>query len=126
MIQYIPGVCNIGPDEISRRKQAGLMSFVIAALLLLFFILFHIPSVYRVIIFFPATLSAVGYLQAYFHFCAAFGLKGVYNILKPAGQTETILQKEFRKKDQQKAIKIIVLSIFIGVILTGIIYYFPF
>ena len=124
--EYIPGVCNIGPAEIARRKRAGWMSLGISVVLLLLFILLRVPPFYRLIIFLPITSAASGFLQAYFHFCAGFGFKGVYNIMKPAGQTESIQQKEFRNKDRQKALQITVLSILIGLVFAGISYYLPF
>ena len=64
--------------------------------------------------------AASGFLQAYFHFCAGFGFKGVYNLVKPAGQTETIQQKEFRRKDRQKALQITGLSALIGAVVAVI------
>lgn len=124
--EYTPGVCNIGPGEIARRKKAGWFGVGISALLLLVFILFPVPPLYRLIIFLPVTSAASGFLQAYFHFCAGFGFKGVYNVLKPVGQTETVQQIEFRKRDRQKALQITGLAMLIGSIVAGIVYYLPF
>lgn len=70
--------------------------------------------------------AALGFLQAYVHFCAGFGLRGVYNVLKPAGQTETVRQSEFRKKDSQKALQLTGMAICIGLIIAGIMYLLPF
>jgi len=123
--EYIPGVCNIGPAEISRRRRAGWIGTGASVLLLLLFILFSAPPIYRLIIFLPVTSAASGFLQAYFHFCAGFGFKGVYNLVKPAGQTETIQQKEFRKKDRQKALQITGLSVLIGLLFAAVSYYLP-
>ena len=123
---YTPGVCNIGPAEIARRKKTGWFGVGISALLLLIFILFPVPPLYRLIIFLPVTSAASGFLQAYFHFCAGFGFTGVYNVVKPAGHTETIRQAEFRKKDRQKALQITGLAALIGLIFAGIVYYLPF
>lgn len=126
MAEYIPGTCNIGPDEIARRKKAGWIGLGISAVFLLFFILIPIPPLYRLIIFLPVTSAASGFLQAYFHFCAGFGFKGVYNIVKPVGHTETVQQAEFRKKDRQKALQITGLAVLIGLISAVVIYYLPF
>ena len=123
--KYIPGVCNIGPEEIAKRKRAGWIGAGVSALLLLLFVLFAIPPIYRLIIFLPVTSAASGFLQAYFHFCAGFGFKGVYNVIKPAGQTETVQQKEFRKKDRQKALQITGFSVFIGLVFATVAYYLP-
>ncbi len=120
--EYIPGVCNIGPAEIAQRIRLGWIGLGISVVLLLFFISFNTPPLYCLIIFLPITASASGFLQAYFHFCAAFGFKGVYNLMKPAGQTETVQQAEFRKKDQQKALQITGLSVIIGIVFTSATY----
>lgn len=126
MAEYIPGVCNIGPLEIARRKQAGWVGVFASAAVLLLLILTHIPPLYRLIIFLPATLAATGFLQAYFHFCAGFGFKGVYNLMKPVGVTETVEQEAFRKKDRQKAGQIMLLSSLIGLAVAILIYSLPF
>jgi len=123
--EYIPGVCNIGPAEIARRRRTGWIGAGASVLLLLIFILFSTPPIYRLIIFLPVTSAASGFLQAYFHFCAGFGFKGVYNLAKPAGQTETIQQKEFRKKDRQKALQITGLAALIGLLFAAVTYYLP-
>lgn len=126
MDQYQPGICNIGPTEIAVRKQAGWISLAISLLLLVIFVWFQVPAIYRLIIFLPATSAASGFLQAYFHFCAGFGFKGVYNVLKPAGQTETVEQQAFRQKDRQKALQITGMAVLIGLVSAAIVYYFAF
>ena len=125
MAEYIPGVCNIGPAEIARRRHAGWIGVVTSAVFLLIFIFFHIPPLYRLIIFFPASLAATGFLQAYFHFCAGFGSKGIYNVMKPVGVTETVQQEEFRAKDRKKAHQIMLFSVVIGLTVAILIYFLP-
>lgn len=124
--EYIPGVCNIGPAEIARRKRAGYIGLIASVMLFAILLVFNAPPVYRLLIFFPVMSAASGFLQAYFHFCAGFGFKGVYNVVRPAGKTETVQQKEFRKKDRQKALQITGLSMLIGLAFAGIFYYLPF
>jgi hypothetical protein len=48
------------------------------------------------------TLSTEGFLQTAFHFCAGFGMQGVFNFGAEVGKTETVEQAEFRQKDQRK------------------------
>lgn len=124
--EYIPGVCNIGPAEIARRRRAGYIGLISSVVLFAILLVFNTPPVYRLLIFIPVMSAASGFLQAYMHFCAGFGFKGVYNLVKPAGQTETISQKEFRKKDRQKALQITGLSVIIGLVFASIAYYLPF
>lgn len=114
--EYVPGVCNIGPAEIARRKRAGWIGLAATVVLWVLFVFFDVPPLWRLTLFLPAMSAASGFLQAYFHFCANFGMRGVYNVIKPAGQTESIKQKEFRKKDRQKAFQIIFYSAVIGLV----------
>lgn len=123
--QYIPGVCNIGPAEIARRRRSGYIGLVASILLFAILVGFDTPQILRLLIFIPATMSATGFLQSYFHFCAGFGFQGVYNVVKPAGETETIEQKAFRQKDRLKALQITAYSAALGLIFALVAYYLP-
>ncbi len=113
--KYIPGVCNIGPAEIKSRMIAGwfglILTVVVGALL------FYLPVSpwTRLVLFFPAFIGAIGFLQAAFHFCVAFGAQGLFNVSNEAGKTESISQKEFRKKDQQRVVQIYTYSVLVGI-----------
>ena len=100
---YVPGTCNIGPDEIKMRMTAGWFGIVVS------------PWT-RLVLFFPATIGALGFLQGAFHFCVAFGMEGLFNVTNPAGKTESVSQKEFRAADKKKAIQIIAYSVLIGIV----------
>jgi hypothetical protein len=112
--EYIPGVCNIGPAEIYRRKQAGWLGAAATVLLWIAFFIFKVPALWRVLLFIPSTMAAVGFLQAAMHFCAAFGMLGVFNFGPNVGKTDTVEQAEFRRQDRQKALRILFYSILIG------------
>ena len=113
---YVPGTCNIGPDEIKMRMTAGW--FGIVATVVVGAILFDLPVSpwTRLVLFFPATIGALGFLQGAFHFCVAFGMEGLFNVTNPAGKTESVSQKEFRAADKKKAIQIIAYSVLIGIV----------
>lgn len=113
---YVPGVCNIGPVEISKRKQSGWFGLIGLIMLWALLIFLEARRPWYLLVFLPATVAASGFLQAYLHFCAGFGLKGIYNVVKPAGQTETVEQQEMRVKDRRKALQITAGSVFIGLI----------
>ncbi len=113
--EYIPGVCNIGPAEIRRRRQAGWAGLVLTVILWGAFFLFRIPSPWRLLLFFPSMMSAVGFLQAAMRFCAAFGMLGVFNFGPNVGKTDTVEQAEFRRKDRRKALLIMLYSMLIGI-----------
>ena len=119
--QYIPGVCNIGPAEIKKRKQAGWIGLIATVVLWVLFIWFDIPRVWKFTLLFPAMVSAVNFLQAYMHFCAYFGFASLFNFGN-VGKTDTVQQAEFRAKDRRKAWQIIIYSILIGLVVAFIAY----
>ena len=112
--QYIPGVCNIGPAEISRRTRSGWVGVGATLLLWVVFWLFHVPAPWRLLLFFPAVVGATGFLQAAMHFCAAFGMQGIFNFGPEIGKTDTVEQAEYRRKDRQKALLIGLYAFLIG------------
>ncbi len=118
---YVPGVCNIGKAEIRSRKQSGwvfgVLTFVIATVM----VFYNMPLKWRLVLFFPATLSALYFIQAYSHFCVGFGMGGVFNFGDKLRKTTAIEQKEFMRQDRKKVLQIIAYSILIGGIETGII-----
>lgn len=119
--EYIPGVCNIGPKEIKKRKQAGWIGLVATIALWAIFIWFDIPSIWRLTLFLPAMMSATGFLQAYMHFCVYFGFWNLFNF-GDVGKTDSVSQAEFRKKDRHKAWQIVGYSILISLVITFVAY----
>jgi len=111
--QYIPGVCNIGPTEIKKRKQSGWMGLTATILLWAAFLWFDVPAVWRLTLFLPAMMSATGFLQAYTHFCAYFGFASLFNF-GDVGKTDSVQQTEFRVQDRRRAWQIIIYSILVG------------
>ncbi|VVB97231.1 Uncharacterised protein [uncultured archaeon] len=123
--QYIPGACNIGKSEIERRKRAGWIGLIAAIILYALFVYYDVTRIWRLIIFIPATAAAIGFLQARMHFCAYFGMVGVFNFGSEVGKTDTVEQAEFRAADRRKAWQIIIYSVFIGAVTVVVVYYLP-
>ena len=121
--KYIPGVCNIGPEEIKKRKQAGWIGLVATVLLWAVFIWFDVAVPWRLLLFFPAMMSATGFLQAYMHFCAYFGFASLFNF-GDVGKTDSVSQAEFRAKDRHRAWKIIIYSVLVGAAVAFLAYLF--
>ena len=114
--EYIPGVCNIGPAEIDKRRRSGWIGTGATIVLWAAFWFLHIPAGWRLLLFFPAALGATGFLQAGMHFCAGFGMRGVFNFGPTVGKTDSVEQAEFRQKDLQKARLIMLYSVLIGLV----------
>ena len=115
---YMPGVCNIGPSEVKSRVAAGWIGLIATVAIGALLIYLPVSPWTRLVLFFPATIAALGFLQAAFHFCVAFGMDGLFNMSEEAGKTESVSQQEFRKQDKKKAVQIITYSVVIGVIVS--------
>jgi len=118
--QYIPGACNIGPEERRMRKIGGWAG--IGLFLILFAILYltHAPQWTRWFLFLPAIVAATGWVQYANHFCVNFGMRGLMNMDKAAFQTENVIEAEYRKKDRQRALLLIALSVAISLAATAL------
>jgi hypothetical protein len=111
--RYRPGVCNIGPAEIAKRRRAGHVGAAITIGGLLLLVAVDAPPLARLLIALPAAVSASGYLQAYLKFCAGFGQMGVFNFEGP-GTTEHVIDKSARARDRARAYQISIGSGLIG------------
>ena len=121
-ITYTPGVCNIGPEEIKRRRLIGWMGLIITIVIAAFLFYFNVNPWWRIILVLPSTLSASGFLQAYFGFCTGFAMKGVYNFDKLGAEVK-ISDAASKAKDKRKGNSITIYSVIIGVIVTIILFF---
>ena len=81
-LEYVPGACNIGPEEIARRERVariGLVATVALALLLLASGV-GVGSPTRLLVGLPLTGAAIGWIQAQRRFCLAYGFAGTFNL----------------------------------------------
>jgi len=120
-LEYIPGTCNIGPAEIKGRKKGAIFNTILGIAIIILLLLIHAGKPWRLLLFIPATMAVLGFQQVYSKFCAGFGLKGVFN-LGEMGKTFSVEQKEYFQKDRNKALKMILISLLAGFILTAIFY----
>jgi hypothetical protein len=112
---YEPGVCNIGPAEVSRRRRTGHAGLIVSVVLFGVLLATGAPHWMRLVLVLTAGASAAGYLQAMFHFCAGFGSKGVYNF-GPLGTVEPVGDFRARARDRFKSLEIGLTSLAIGLV----------
>ncbi len=103
--EYVAGVCNIGPAETARRRRVGERGALAALGLLILLRAVRAPRAWRLLVIFPAAVSAAGYLQAARHFCAAYGWRGVLNF-GDLGTAEAVGDEAFRAEDRRQARRI--------------------
>ena len=104
-ITYVPGVCNIGPEEIARRRMIGWIGLLLSVILLAGLFATGASRWVRLTVFVPAAMSAAGFVQAYFHFCTAFAQKGVFNMGTP-GKIEQVTDETAAAKDRARGNRI--------------------
>jgi len=102
---YQPGVCNIGPDEIAKRRRSGHVGAIATIVTLVVLLAIGAPPLARFLVALPAAIAASGYLQAYFKFCVAFGSAGVFNF-GARGSTQHIVDAEARARDRQRVLQL--------------------
>lgn len=112
---YRPGVCNIGPAEIARRRMAGHVGLIATLVVLAAVIAIDAPPVFRLVAILPAAASASGYLQAWLKFCAGFGSRGIFNF-GALGEATAVVDDEARRKDRPRAREIGLAALAIGVV----------
>lgn len=122
---YQPGACNIGPAEIARRRRAGFVGLGAAALLAAGLLLVDAPAATRWLVAIPLAVSAIGFLQARFRFCAAYGAAGVRNF-GPLGSTARVEDAAARRADRSKAVAISLAGGAIGFVGALILVLLPF
>jgi hypothetical protein len=111
---YIPGVCNIGLEEIKKRNLVGSIALIITVIVYLFFVYFDVSKGFRFLIFIPAVISAAGFIQARMHFCFYYGLAQMFNF-DSIGKTSKVENDEFVAKDKKRARQIIYYAVLIGI-----------
>ena len=111
--RYEPGVCNIGPAEIARRRRAGIVGALLTLGLFVALVALDMPPVFRLALFVPAAVAASGFIQARLRFCAGFAALGVFNF-GGDGERVQIVDPEARARDRRRGREISVASFAIG------------
>jgi hypothetical protein len=112
---YEPGVCNIGPAEIARRRLVGHLGLGASIVLLGGLVAVGAPPLARLVLVVPAGVAASGYLQAALGFCAGFGARGVFNF-GDVGPTTTVADAVDRARDRRRSLEINLASLTIGAV----------
>jgi hypothetical protein len=122
---YLPGVCNIGSREITRRRAVGIAALVFA--LISGYTLYAADDLTKSArwgVFFPLFVSAIGFIQARNKFCLAYGLAGTFNFGK-IGDMERVFDADSKKSDRRKAVAILIQSAIIAGVTTAIFVSLP-
>jgi hypothetical protein len=104
--------CNIGPDEIARRRRSAIVATVLTALAAAVLVASHAPPLARLLIWPLATAAAVSWLQVVNRFCVAFGALGLENFGRLGGEVH--VDPRQRAADRRRALQLILEGSLVG------------
>lgn len=110
---YQPGVCNIGPAEIRRRRTGAILGTIVTIVVAALIFALGLPHPVRLLIALPAAGAMVGWLQALLHFCVGFARLGVFNFGE-IGPMEHIADAAAHRADQRRAAQMTGVSLLVG------------
>jgi hypothetical protein len=111
---YQPGVCNIGPMEIARRRMVGHVGAAATVAVLGALVVLDAPPLFRVAAAIPAMVSASGYLQARLRFCAGYAQRGIFNFGEAVDDAHAVADEAARAADRRTGRRISLASLAIG------------
>ena len=111
--QYIPGTCNIGPEEITLRRRAGHVGLAVTAALATALVRSRLHPAWRLALALPAAGAASGYLQARQRFCANYGFRGLYNF-ESRGHERPVAVAGAEEADRRRSLQIAAASAGVG------------
>ncbi len=118
---YIPGTCNIGSGEISRRRLVALIGLIFTLSSLATSIANDASRQARLGIFIPALVMSVGWVQSRKKFCLAYGFAGTFNFGK-MGAISRVSDPAARAADRMTAIKIFAQSaLYAGLVTAAVV-----
>ena len=115
---YQPGVCNIGPAEIRRRRQIGFLGLIGAVALAGLLLAVDAPAWTRLALALPVGVALEGFIQARERFCAGFAMAGLQN-MGELGSESAIEDDEALAADRRKAMRIHAMAT-VGAVAAGV------
>ena len=108
--------CNIGPDEIARRRRSAIVFTGVAAAVAVALVALDAPLVGRLAVWPFATAAGVTWLQVVHRFCVAFGALGVENFGRLGDEVE--VDPARRAADRRLAAQLVLEGSLIGAVVT--------
>jgi hypothetical protein len=118
--QYVPGTCNIGKDELDKRKRLLLVSVCIT-LVFTAVVFFRMSTFLFLLLCVSSYISILIYLEILYRFCVVFGITGNYHFSNSDSLQKTN-DPVLRARDRKKTFIIGLQSLVIACIYSGLIY----
>jgi hypothetical protein len=121
---YIPGTCNLGAGEVSRRRLVAAIGLVLSLSALAALITTNAPREARFGIFLPLFVMSIGWVQSRKKFCLAYGFAGTFNFGK-MGEISRVADPADRAADRRTALLIFAQSALYAAALTLLVIVLP-
>ncbi len=122
MSKYVPGVCNIGKNEIRKRYVLGIAGFAIALLFAGLINFFSLQRWLLLFCFIPFTMASEGIYQGRFKFCAGFAAASMFDFSGSSDEKGRVTSDKAHAQDVQKAMKIHLYSLVTAALLALVLY----
>ena len=122
--EYIPGTCNIGGGEVTRRRMVALLGLILTLSSTATLISTEANRQSRLGIFLPALVMSAGWVQSRKRFCLAYGFAGTFNF-GALGKLSKVSDQADRAADRKTAIKIFGQSALYAAVITAIVVALP-
>ena len=123
-VDYIPGTCNIGGDELRSRRIVAAVGLILSLSALAIFIATDVSQSARLGIFIPLLVMSIGWVQSRKKFCLAYGFTGTFNFGK-LGQISRVADPIARAADRRTALIIFAQSTLYAAVLTALVVALP-
>ena len=115
--------CNIGPDEIAKRRQSAVVGSVVVAVVAVALVALRVPAPARLLFWPLATGAAVMWLQVVHRFCVAFGALGLENFGRRGSQVH--VDPRLRAADRRRVLQLVLEGSLIGLVVTLVLVAIP-
>ena len=123
-VDYIPGTCNIGGDELRSRRIVAAVGLILSLSALAIFIATDVSQSARLGIFIPLLIMSIGWVQSRKKFCLAYGFAGTFNFGK-LGHLSRVSDPIARAADRRTALMIFAQSTLYAAVLTSLVVALP-
>jgi len=115
---YVPGVCNIGPWEIRRRRSFAIIAFAIGLVGFALLVASGAPAIVRLVLLFPFWGGALSWLQARRRFCAGFAMASLSNFGDEEASRQQVADAAAHHQDMLAVMRMTRDSFVIGLAIT--------
>jgi hypothetical protein len=119
---YRPGLCNIGPAEVERRRGSAVAATAMTGIVAVLILALGLPPAARIALLPFATATAITWLQVTRRFCVAFGAVGLRNFGALGGET-AVADRAARTADRRTTLRMILEGLAYGALVTVVFWF---